>query len=98
MGKQIIKQPDGKYAVWGSISDTFVIYNATKEEVLKFFRDDYMKKVERQMRDIKMTFKDLEDGEEPYFQFTLSFEECMELMKMNNPEIYEEIESEINKE
>ena len=41
MGIQLVKQPDGKFAIWSSIVDNFVLENATEEEV----RTVWMKRV-----------------------------------------------------
>ena len=37
MGKQIVKQPNDEYAVWDSISDSFLLINASRQGVLEFF-------------------------------------------------------------
>ncbi|MEV6684403.1 hypothetical protein AB0N28_03505 [Streptomyces sp. NPDC051130] len=34
MGQQIIKQPDGKFAVFESVTDTFILADATPEEIV----------------------------------------------------------------
>jgi len=39
MGNAIVKQPDGKYAIWSTICDNFIGIDGTKEEVLEFFAD-----------------------------------------------------------
>jgi len=39
MGNAIVKQPDGKYAIWSTICDNFIATNGTKEEVLEYFAD-----------------------------------------------------------
>jgi hypothetical protein len=35
MGHHIVKQPNGKYAVWNTISNSFTVLDATAEEVLE---------------------------------------------------------------
>lgn len=35
MGRRILKQPNGQYAIWSSIIDDFVLLNATKEEIVE---------------------------------------------------------------
>lgn len=73
MGQQIIKQPDGKFAVWSSIVDDFIITDATVEEIVEIeveeFRETITKKIER----ITTT---LNHGELPYGIFTLTYEEA----------------------
>lgn len=36
MGQQIIRQPDGKLAVFASITDTFTVVDATPEELVEW--------------------------------------------------------------
>lgn len=36
MGQQIIQQPDGRLAVFSSITDTFIIMDATPEEIIEW--------------------------------------------------------------
>jgi len=33
--KRIVKQPDGKYAIWSTIVDDFVMTDASREDVIK---------------------------------------------------------------
>lgn len=33
MPERVIKQPDGKYAIWSSEVDDFVVYDATADEI-----------------------------------------------------------------
>lgn len=35
MSRQIVKKPNGKYAIWSSIVDDFVYDDVTKEEYIK---------------------------------------------------------------
>ncbi len=37
MGWEIIKQPNGHYAVWSTVVDAFNAFNATREEVIDHF-------------------------------------------------------------
>lgn len=36
MGRGIYKQPNGRYAIFSSISDFFIYYNATKQDLIDF--------------------------------------------------------------
>lgn len=38
MGQHIVKQPNGKYAIFSSIVDHFIAYDATPEEIRNHFR------------------------------------------------------------
>lgn len=39
MGQQIIKQPDGRFAIFSTITDTVIFYDATADEVVEYFAD-----------------------------------------------------------
>ena len=78
MGQQIIKQPDGKYAVWSSNVDYFVFVNASPADIIEYF-------VEKQREDITATVTKnvaaLENGEKPYHQFTMTWDEAIETIR-----------------
>ena len=78
MGRQIIKQPNGLYAVWSSNSDTFVWIDATKQEIIDAFaeeaRTDAVERTEK-------IFAELEAGNSPYYQWTKTWEEALEYHK-----------------
>lgn len=70
MGQRIIKKQDGKFAVWTTICDNFLIDDATEQELYDFllqdkmddFREDYkrtMKKVNSE--DYNSTQKEYEE-------------------------------------
>ena len=74
MGHQIIKQPDGLYAVFSSFTDTWIMSGATREELLDYYAG---KAAEDARRGAANTI-DLVD-ENPrrvYYQFTMTFEEA----------------------
>ena len=74
MGKQIIQQADGKFAIWSTNSDAIVIYDATEADIVAYF-------LQRDVRDsIASTMKILEElraGKQPYYQFTMSWDEAL---------------------
>ena len=37
MGYQVIRQPDGKLALWSTVVDSFVVVDATTDEIVEFF-------------------------------------------------------------
>ena len=47
MSRQIVKQPDGKLAVWSSIVDDFIIIDASEVELITFFRNEAAEEAER---------------------------------------------------
>ena len=75
MGHQIVKQPNGKYAIWSTVVDDFVCIDCENEaEIVEEFMDYERRRVEINVARI---VKVLEDGRNPYFQFTMSFRECV---------------------
>lgn len=84
MGVQIIKQPDGKLAVFCRSSNEFVVWDAPAREVLDWFAEDAAKQA-RQSALIKI--EQIACGKRPYAQFTLSWEEAVELAE-EDPRIH----------
>ena len=78
MGTQIIKQPNGKLALYSSICDNFTMVNAEEQDIVDFF-------VEEQTRDIRCDVARrvlaLNRGEKPYHQFTRTFQEALDTIK-----------------
>lgn len=74
MAHQIIKQPDGKYAIWSSIVDDFVITDCTLKEYIEFLIERESKRIRNEVEEIA---RKLENGEKPYYQFTKTYEEAV---------------------
>ena len=83
MGHQIMKQPDGKYAVWSTIVDDFILLNASPENIIEMEIEYQRSRIESGVRDI---VNKLNEGLKPYFQFTMSFEEAMEFRNKKGDE------------
>lgn len=76
MGFQIIKQPDGQLAVRSSETDTLVIWDATREEVVEAFAE----MAAREARRTAERLADLVLADEPrkaYYQFAVSWEQAV---------------------
>ena len=37
MGRQVVKQPDGNFAIWSSMVDDFILEGATKDDIKSFW-------------------------------------------------------------
>ncbi len=59
MGRQIIKQPNDKYAVWSSVIDDFIIINATPDELIEGFIEEAKEQLKKKQlgRDRKIKKK-----------------------------------------
>jgi len=75
MGWQIIKQPDGKFAIWSSIVDNFIFVNCDADEVVAAFVEDATKDLERSVRE---KLEKVEADKPAYYQFTKTWDEAIE--------------------
>ena len=75
MGQQIVKQPDGRYAIFSSVVDDFIVIDATPRELI-----DYWVGCERERltKKVTETCAALDRGERPYAQFTMNWDEANE--------------------
>lgn len=73
MGQQIVKQPDGLYAIFSSVVDDFIVIDATPQQLI-----DYWVGCERERltKKVKETCAALDRGEKPYWQFTMTWDEA----------------------
>lgn len=76
MGRQIIRQPDGRYAVFCSVTDTIVVWDATEEEVVELFAE---RAADRARQDVRRLLGYVAAGNprKAYFQFALTWEEAL---------------------
>ena len=89
MGSQIIKQPNGLYCRFSSITDRIEVWNATPEELIEDLISSFRESVTRQVKEI---IEKLEAGEKPYYQFTMTFEEALKTSKRHSdPEEYKQV-------
>ncbi|MEV7975465.1 hypothetical protein [Streptomyces sp. NPDC086519] len=91
MGQQIIKQPDGRLAVFSSIVDAFIVVDATPEEILDWRAEEAAaKERERTQRELDAVLAD--DPRRVYFQFARTWEEAARLDREHGGE-FEEADS-----
>jgi len=86
MGKQIIKQPNGKYCIFNSIVDNITHYDMTVDEIIEDWVNESKVDITEKVKDI---VKKIENGEKPYYQFTHSYDDMIDIIK----EIHGEKES-----
>lgn len=88
MGQQIIKQPDGKLAVFSSIVDAFIVVDATPEEILDWRAEEAAaKERERTQRELDAVLAD--DPRKVYFKFVRTWEEASRLDRQNGGDLEE---------
>ena|SRR5215472_14933325 len=75
MGHQIIKQPDGKLAVFSSFTDTWILFDASPEELLDYYAERAAAEARKQTQ---VTLDLVLSGQQTraYYQFTMSFDEA----------------------
>lgn len=93
MGRQIVQQPNGKWAVWTTICDDWLIEDATEAELWAFYEEDIEREVNeliaRRKKEITEIIAALKEGGKPYYQFTETYEELGRMRLMNHPEYRE---------
>ena len=71
MGNQIIQQPDGHFAIFSTETDTIIVWDATKDEVVEWFVEQA---VERARSDAQRAIDHVAAGDSRrvYFQFAMT--------------------------
>lgn len=76
MGYQIIRdRTHNRYALFSSMTDTFVMRDATQNEIIDFFMEEYEASLRGKITQIVQS---LNKGGKPYHQFTMTLEEAEE--------------------
>lgn len=78
MGRQIIKQPNGRYLIFSTIVDNVTHYNMAPEDIIDLWVERERKQI---TEDVNKTISRLDKGEKPYHMFTQSYNETMDLIK-----------------
>jgi hypothetical protein len=83
VSEQIIRQPDGRLAVFSSVVEAFVVVDATPDELIDYRAEEAaLKARERTRAEIE---KVLSGETRPYHQFTLTWEEAEQMDRKNAP-------------
>lgn len=77
MGRQIIKQPNGKYCIFSSIVDNVIMCNATEQDIIDFRVKEHTEKIAKEIKEI---IADLDKGKKPY-HFAKSYTEMLETIE-----------------
>jgi hypothetical protein len=76
MANQIIKQPNGDYAIFSSVIDGFTHVDMTAEEIIELWSSQERARISESVYEI---INQLQDGGKPYYQFTLNFDQAMKI-------------------
>lgn len=78
MGQQIIKQPDGRLAVFSSVTDSFIVVDAAPDELVEWRAEEAAEKAREQTRrELEHVLAD--NPRAVYFQFAKTWEEAAEM-------------------
>lgn len=95
MGRQIIKQPNGKYCIFSSIEDNVTHYNMEEADIITLWANESKESIERI---VKTTISALDVGAKPYYQFTLTYDAMLKtITEIHSSEAMNEIKSLIEK-
>jgi hypothetical protein len=89
MPQQIIKQPDGKYALWSTVVDSFILFDCTPQDIIDHWVEQERNEISRRVDGVVTS---LEMGGKPYYQFTMTFDECVARMRELNGDDCEAIQ------
>lgn len=92
MARQIIKQPNGLYCLYSSYTDSIVVWNLTKEQIIEFMMKDHLELI---TKEVERIVGELNEGKKPYYQFTVTFDEALAETKKRYPDDYEKFMKEI---
>lgn len=86
MAEQIIQQPDGRLAVFSSVVDAFVVVDATPDELIDYrVEEAALKARERAHAEIERV---LSGEPKPYHQFTLTWEEAVQMDREHGGNVF----------
>lgn len=78
MGQQIIKQPDGRLAVFSSVVDAFIVVDATPEEIVEWRAEEAAQQARERTR-TELDYVLSGNPRKAYFQFALTWEEAAKM-------------------
>lgn len=76
---QIIKQPNGKYCIFSGIIDNITHYNLSREEIIEVKLEQAREEI---IHNVDRILSKIEKNEKPYHQFTMSFDDMVEQIKI----------------
>jgi hypothetical protein len=91
MGQQIIKQPDGRFTVFCSITDTIAVYDATAADVVEYFAEQARRNAVEAARRL-VSLVDAGKPREAYHQFAMTWDEALQKDREHDGEAWTEFE------
>ena len=91
MGQQIIKQPNGLYAVFSTNTDTITVWDATEDELVEHFTEqaaeDARQAVRRKLRHVAA-----DEPRKAYHQFAMTWDEALVHDREHGGEAWRQVE------
>jgi hypothetical protein len=88
MGNQIIRQPDGEFAIFSTITDTIIMWDATAEDIEQYFvkraADDASRRVLEILRCVSAG-----EPNQAYYQFTMTWDEALKMDEEHGGDAWE---------
>lgn len=78
MGNQIIRQPDGKYAIFSTFTDTIAYWDATEDEIVEHFADQAAESARTEVREMLIHIS-AGNPELVYARRVMTWEEALEM-------------------
>lgn len=74
MARQIVIQPNGKFAIWSTVIDDFIAIDLTEEQYIEFRAKEAYEDKKREMQDI---FKEIAKNN---LRYTKDYAECLDIV------------------
>ena len=78
MGHQVIRQPDGQLAVFSTVVDSWILFDATPEEILDWYAEDAAARSRESTARVLAAVAAGDPGA-VYYQFAMTFQEADDL-------------------
>lgn len=91
MGQQIIKQPDGRFAIFSSETDTIIGWNADETEIIDHFVQQASRET-RQRVERLLGFVKADQPRKAYYQFALTWSEALEEDREHGGDVWREVQ------
>lgn len=86
MGRQIIRQPSGLFAVFSSVTDTIILCDATEDEVVEWFAEEAAEDARQNARR-KIEHVAAGEPRRAYSQFAMTWDEALKKDREHGGEV-----------
>ena len=90
MGNQIIRQPNGQFAIFSSITDTIHVYDATAEEIEEYFVERAAESERQRVREI-LGHVIAGEPRKAYYQFAMTWDEALKMDRIRGGDAWREV-------